>query len=100
RHQLVPAALETAVVRLAVAVVAGDGAILRIELLAAEPHRVVQRVATGHRAAPGLGTALPIVHVVLLKGAAGAEDPGAGEADRLLDLGRRRLVGVYPGPDL
>src|SRR5207253_1263790 len=89
-----------AVVRLTVAVVAGDRAELRVELLAAEAHRVIQRVAPRHRAAAGLGTALPIVHVVLLEGAAGAEDAGAGEADRVLDLLWRGLVGVDPGPDL
>src|SRR5215471_21209040 len=49
-------------------------------------------------ASAGLGAALPIVHIVLLKGAARSEDPGSGEADRLLDLGRRGPVRIDEGP--
>src|SRR5690349_3618052 len=84
RHQLGPAPVEAAVVRLAVAIVAGDGGEIRVEPLAAAAHLVIQRMTAGDDAAPGLGAALPVVHVVLLEGAAGAEHAGAGEADRLL----------------
>src|ERR1044071_5821854 len=87
-------------VRLAVAVFAGHRLEVRIEAFVSEAHAVVQRIAPRDDAAPGLGAALPIVHVVLLEGAAGAEHAYPREAYRLLHLGRSRLVGIGPGPDL
>src|SRR5271155_345707 len=97
-HQLRPAPIEPTMVAFAVAVVAGDGAEIRLKPLASEPHRVVQRMAPRDDASAGLGAALPIVHVVLLKRAARSEHPGPGEADRLLDLGWRRPVRINEGP--
>src|SRR3984893_15030082 len=99
-HQLCPAAVEPAVVAFTVAVVAGPGAERLIVALVAEPHLVGDRIAPGDDAAPGQGTALPVVHVVLLEGAGRAEHADASQPDRLLDLGRRRLVDKAPGPDL
>src|SRR5262249_58562235 len=85
-------------VAFAVAVVAGDCAKIRLKPLAPEAHRVIQRLAPRDDASAGLSAALPIVHIVLLKRAAGSEHPGSGEADRLLDLGRRRPVRIDEGP--
>src|SRR5258708_666515 len=98
-HQLSPAAVEAAVGPLAVAVVAGDRAEIRVEAFAPGAHLVVERLPARHDAAAGLGAALPIVHVVLLEGAARAENAGAGQTDRLLDLRWGGLVGIDPGPD-
>src|SRR5271154_6388322 len=89
-----------AVVVLAVAILAGPGAERRIEAVVTEPHLRVQRHAPGHDAATGARAFLPIVHVVLLKGARRAEAAHAGKTDRLLDLRRRRLVDVDPRPHL
>src|SRR5205085_9955110 len=98
--QLRPAAIKAAVVALAVAVVARPGAERLVKALVPKTHFVIQGLASGDRAASGLGAALPIVHVILLEGARGAEHPHPGHPDRLLDMRRRRLVGVTPGPDL
>src|SRR5438046_907227 len=72
-HQLGPAAIEPAVVALAVAIVAGPGVQRLVEAFAAEAHLVIQILAPGDRTARCLGAALPIVHVVLLEGARRAE---------------------------
>src|SRR5580700_2378546 len=87
-------------IEFAVAMVAGPGVEIRVEALVPEPHLVAQFEAPRDRAACGLGAALPIVHVVLLEGARWAEHPHPRHADRFLDLGRGRLVGVDPGPNL
>src|SRR4030088_2738868 len=92
-HQLGPAAIEPAMGAFAVAMVA-------VEALAAEAHLVIEGLAPGDRAAGRLGAALPIVHVVLLEGAGRTEHPYPGHPDRLLDMRRRRLVGIAPRPDL
>src|SRR5580765_3030081 len=68
RHQLRPAPIETPVVALAHAKLAGPGPELRIEPLVTEAHLRVERHAARHHAAAGLGAFLPIVHVVLLEG--------------------------------
>src|SRR5690349_16347528 len=72
-HQLRPAPVKSAMVRLAVPVVAGYGPALQIEFLAPEAHLVTQRMAPRDDATPGLRAALPIVHVVLLERPARAE---------------------------
>src|SRR5882762_5974001 len=97
-HQLGPAAIEPAMVAFAVAMVAGPGLQIAVEALAA--HLVIEGLAPGDRAAGRLGAALPIVHVVLLEGAGRTEHPYPGHPDRLLDMRRRRLVGVAPCPNL
>src|SRR6184192_1312306 len=99
-HQLRPAAIKAAVVALAVAVVARPGAERLVKALVPKTHFVIQGLASGDRAASGLGAALPIVHVILLEGARGAEHPHPGHPDRFLDMRRRRLVGITPRPDL
>src|SRR5215472_2587575 len=97
-HQRCPAPVEATVVAFTVTVIAGDGTEIRLKPLASEPHRIVQRMAPRDDASAGLGAALPIVHVVLLKRAARSEHTGSREADRLLDLGRRRPVCIDEGP--
>src|SRR5947208_14005392 len=62
-HQLGPAAIEPAMVALAVAVVAGPGLQVVVEALVSEAHLVIQSLAPGDRAACCLGAALPVVHV-------------------------------------
>src|SRR5436190_373661 len=99
-HQLSPAAIEAAVIALAVAMVAGPGAERLVKALVPKAHLVIQSLAPGDRAAGGLGAALPIVHIVLLEGARRTEHPHPGHPDRLLDMRRRRLVGIAPCPDL
>src|SRR4051794_1914288 len=84
----------------AVAVVAGPGAEPLVKMLVAEAHLVAEEIAPCHDAARGLRAALPIVHVVLLKGAGRPEHPHTGEPDGFLDLRRGGLVGEDPGPDL
>src|SRR5712691_9425859 len=83
----------------AVAVFAGQRPEIRVETLVSQAHSVVQGMAPCNDTAAGLGAALPIVHVVLLERAGRAENAHSGEADRFLDFGRRRLVGIGPGPD-
>src|SRR6202040_3209841 len=99
-HQSLPVPVKAPVVDFAVAVVAGPGTKIRVEALVPEAHLVAQLEAPGDRAACGLRAALPIVHVVLLEGPGWAEDAHTCQPDRLLDLGRGRLVRVDPGPDL
>src|SRR5260370_25383231 len=99
-HQLRPAPVKAPVVAFAVAVVAGHGAEFLVITLMAEPHLVGDRIAPGDDAAPRQGAALPILHVVLLEGPRRTEHPHRGQPDRLLDLGRRRLVDKAPCPDL
>src|SRR5262249_60508803 len=90
-HQLGPAAIEFGVIAFAEAVIADGGAERRIEALTAEPHLGVYRDAAGHHPAAGLGAFLPIIHVVLLEGAAGAEAADAGQLEAALYVRRRRL---------
>src|SRR5205085_2117636 len=99
-HQLGPAAIEPAMVALAVAVVARPGLQIGVEALVSEAHLVIQSLAPGNGAACRLGAALPVIHVVLLEGPRRAEHPNSGDPDRLLDMRRRRLVGIAPRPDL
>src|SRR5215469_7811907 len=100
RHQLRPAPVKSAMVRLTVPVVAGYGSALRVEFFAPEAHLVTQRIAPRDNAAPGLRAALPIVHVVLLERSARAKYAGASEPYGLFHLRRRRLVGVNKCPAL
>src|SRR5262249_25423188 len=100
RHQLRPAPVEAALIELAKAAVAPPDPAIGVEAGVPEAHPVAQHLAAGEGASAGLRAALPIVHVVLLEGAGRAEHPRAGQPDRLLDRGRRRLVDVHPGPDL
>src|SRR5262245_50228971 len=86
-HQLRPAVIKPAMVALAVAVVAGQRAEIRVEAFVPEAHLVTERVAPGHHASPGLGAALPVVHVVLLEGPRRTEHPHPGQANGFLDLG-------------
>src|SRR5436190_13797017 len=99
-HQLGPAAIEPAMVAFAVAIIARPGVQRLVEALATEAHLVIQILAPGDRTAGGLGAALPIVHIVLLEGARWTEHPNPGHPDRLLDMRRRRFVGIAPRPDL
>src|SRR5581483_4229984 len=99
-HQFGPAAVKLAVVALAERGVAGPAAEGRVECLAPQAHLVVDRHLAGHDAAAGLGAFLPVVHVVLLERAGRAETAHPRQAERLLDLARRRLVDEYPGPHL
>src|ERR1700730_1385338 len=98
-HKLRPAAVEPAVVVFAVAVVAGPGAEILVETVMAEAHLVTEERTTGHRAPRGLRAALPIIHIVLLEGAARPEHPRSGKAQGLFHFRRRRLVDKDPGPD-
>src|SRR5713101_2085452 len=100
RDQLCPAPVELTMVALAHAILAGPAAELRVEALVAEAHLRVERHLPRHHAATGAGAFLPIVHVVLLEGARGAEAPHPGQPDRVLDMGRGGLVDEHPGPDL
>src|SRR5262245_21557449 len=86
-------------VALAVAIVAGPGLEVRVEALVAQAHFVIQERPAGHHAAPGLGTLLPVIHVVLLKGPRGTKDPCSSQAQGLLDVRRGCLVDVNPRPD-
>src|SRR6516162_2942942 len=83
-----------------VAVVAGHCPEILVKTLAAEAHLIIERVAAGDHAAPGLGAALPVVHIVLLKGTCRTEGPRSGQPERILDLWGRRLVHVDPRPHL
>src|ERR1700731_315115 len=83
-----------------VAVFAGQCAEILIEMLVPQAHLVTERVAPGDDTSSGLSAALPIVHVVLLEGARRAEHPHPGQSNGFLDLGRGRLVGEDPRPDL
>src|SRR5438067_12550261 len=96
REQLRPAPVELAMVALADAPVAGPGVEAGVEPLMPHAHLRVDRHAPRHDAAAGLGAFLPIVHVVLFESAGRAEAAHPGETDRLLDLGRRRLVDEHP----
>src|SRR5438045_9640859 len=78
--------------------IACPGAERCIEALVAEPHLIVHRHAARRDPAAGLGAFLPIVHIVLLEGAAGAEAAHPGQPERLLDFSRRRFVAVTPRP--
>src|SRR5207249_8546369 len=78
-HELRPAPVEPAVVAFAVTVVARPGAAILIEVLVAQPHLVIEQGAPGHRASRGLCAPLPIIHVVLLKGAARAKHACSGK---------------------
>src|SRR5262249_34888303 len=100
RHHLRPAPIKLAMVALAHAEIAGPSVELLVKPLVAKPHLRVERSAARHDTATGARAFLPIVHVVLLKGAGRAEAPHPGEPDRLLDMRRGGLVGVDPRPDL
>src|SRR5580700_3465388 len=93
-HHLRPTAVELAMVALAHAPLAGPAVEAVVEPLVPDPHLGVERHATRHDALAGAGAFLPIVHVVLLEGAGRAEAPDPGQADGLLDMRRRRLVGI------
>src|SRR4051794_14904301 len=98
RHYLGPAPVKLPVVAFAETGIARPGAERRIEALTTEPHLVVDRHAARRDPAAGLGAFLPIVHIVLLEGAGRAETAYAGQAERLLDVARGRLVDEYPRP--
>src|SRR6516225_9961581 len=98
-HQLGPAAVELPMIAFAKAGIAGPGAERRIEALVPEPHLIVYRQTPRGNATTGLGAFLPVVHVVLLKGAGRAEAANAGEAERLLDDGGPGLVDKHIRPD-
>src|SRR5438093_6054182 len=85
-HELRPAAIELAVIALAHAVVAGPGVEALIEPLVAEPHLGVQVGSPRHDAATAARAFLPVVHVVLLERARGAEASHAGQSVRFLDV--------------
>src|SRR5262249_9006900 len=68
-HELRPAPVELAMVALAEAVIAGPGLEVHIIALMAQSHLHIQRIAAGDHPPAGLGTLLPVVHVVLLEGA-------------------------------
>src|SRR5262249_9619173 len=82
RHHLRPAAIKLAMVALAHAEIAGPGVEALVKPLVAKPHLRVQRGAARHDTAASARAFLPIVHVVLLKGAGGAEAPHPSEPDR------------------
>jgi len=86
-------------VRLAEAVLARAGAELVVEALAPEAHLEVQWIAARHHAASGTRALLPVVHVVLLEHARGAEHARPDASNGVFHLGRRGLVGVHPRPD-
>src|SRR6266851_5347766 len=96
RHQLGPARVELAMIALAHAEIAGPGFEALIEPFVSEPHLRIDRHPPRDHAAAGASAFLPVVHIVLFEGAGGAESPHAGQADRVLDLRRGSLVGVYP----
>src|SRR6516164_9487241 len=85
-HQLRPAAVKAAMIAFTVTVVAGHCSKVLLETLATEAHLVIQRITASDHAASGLGAALPVVHVVLLKGPRRAENARASQAERLFDL--------------
>src|SRR6516162_9986786 len=91
-HQLGPAAVELPMIAFAKAGIAGPGAERWIKALVPEPHLIVYRQTPRGNATTGLGAFLPVVHVVLLKGAGRAEAANPGEAERFLDIARRSLV--------
>src|SRR5216683_2427256 len=99
-HHLRPAPVELAMVALTHAPVAGPAVEAVVEPLMPDAHLGIERHAPRHDPLTGAGAFLPIVHVVLLEGARRAEAPDPGQADGLLDMRRRRLVGIDPGPDL
>src|SRR6266851_4811482 len=100
RHELRPALVELPMVALAKAVVAGPGLEVLVVALMAQPHLHIQRIAPGDDPAAGAGTLLPVVHVILLKGARRAEAPHPSQPHGLLDLGRGRFIHIDPGPEL
>src|SRR5712692_11542756 len=73
RHELSPAPVELPMVALAHAEVAGPGLEILVEPLVPEPHLGVQGHSPRHHSTTGAGALLPVVHVVLLEGARGAE---------------------------
>src|SRR5262245_28256953 len=77
-HQLRPTAIELPVVALAKAAITGPGAKRGIKAFTPEPHLIVDWQTPRDNATAGLGAFLPIIHVVLLKGAgrAKAANPG------------------------
>src|ERR1700738_756294 len=85
RHQLRPAPIELAVIALAHAEIAGPGLEVRVETLVPQAHLRVHCQSPRDDAATGAGAFLPVVHVVLLEGAGGAEASYSGQPDRLLD---------------
>ena len=68
-HELDPALVEVPMVAFAQAIFTGPGAELLVVSFVPEPHLIVQWVAPRHHPPAGLGTCLPVVHVVLLEGA-------------------------------
>src|SRR6267154_1838901 len=98
-HELRPAPVEPPVVAFAVAIIARPSPQIFVEMLVSEAHLVTEEIAPGHHPSPGLGAALPIVHVVLLEGARWAEHPDTGQPNGFLDRGRGGFVGKDPRPD-
>src|ERR1700739_3210272 len=97
-HQLRPAAIELAMVPLAHAEITGPGVETLVETLMSQPHLGVDGKLPRHHTPTRLCALLPVVHIVLLECARRAETPYAGQPYRLLDVGRRRLIGIDPRP--
>src|SRR3989442_9651056 len=85
-------------VALAEAVVTGPGLEILVETLVSQAHLVIQGISARHHPSSGLGTLLPVVHVVLLESPRWAKDPHSGQSNGFLDLRRRGLVHVDPRP--
>src|SRR5215469_12766188 len=99
-HQLGPAAVELAMITFAHAEIAGPGIEVRIEAFVPQTHLRVHGHAPRDHTAAGAGALLPVVHIVLLESAGGAEAPHTGQSHRFLDVRRRRFVDVDPRPHL
>src|SRR5262245_56449300 len=87
-------------VALAHAKVTGPRLEALVEPLVPQPHLRVQGESPRHPPATGGRALLPVVHVVLLEGAGGAEAAHTRQPDGFLDRGRGCPVDVEPGPDL
>src|ERR1700746_512172 len=97
-HQLRPTAIELTMVAFAHTEITGPSVETLVEPLMPQSHLGVDGKLPRHHATTGLRALLPVVHIVLFEGARRAETPYAGQPYRLLDVGRRRLIGIDPRP--
>src|SRR5262245_8569428 len=99
-HEVGPAPVEPPGGLLTEDVVGAPGEVAEVGAGVPEAHPGVERVAARDAAAKDLLDLVPVLAVVLLEEARRAEGPQDVDAERLLDLRRRRCRNRSPRPDL